>query len=139
MVVIGGGLILSFDDLVFAQDAVALEVGQVAPLDILAPRSLQYESEELTEAKRAAAVVAVRPVYDPPDTSVASEQLQLARQILDYIDNVRHDDFASDEDHVQDLMAITAVTLDAQVIDLIMSISSDERWTAVDAQGNAPA
>ena len=67
----------------------------------------------LSQAKRDAAVAAVRPVYDPPDPTVKSEQLQRARQILDFIENVRYDDLASQDQKKSDIAAITDLSLDA--------------------------
>lgn len=129
-----GGFILAFDDVVLSPDSVALEEGGVAPADILSPRSLQYESEVLTKAKRDAEIAAVRPVYDPPDRSVLSEQLQLARQILDYIDNVRHDDFATLDQKLADVNAITALSLEPSIAEAMLTVPDDERWGAIDAQ-----
>ena len=93
--VLGGGFIIASDVLIPSRSKVALEEGGVAPRDILAPRSLKYESAVLIQAKKDAAVAAVRSVYDPPDPSVANEQTQRARQILDFIENVRYDDFST--------------------------------------------
>ncbi|RPI97070.1 MAG: hypothetical protein EHM39_10085, partial [Chloroflexi bacterium] len=77
--VLGGAFIIASEVLIPSSSKVALEEGDVAPRDVLAPRSLKYESDVLTQAKMDAAVAAVRPVYDPPDPSVGSEQSQLAR------------------------------------------------------------
>ncbi len=65
----------------------------------------------LLQAKKDAAVAAVRSVYDPPDPSVANEQTQRARQILDFIENVRYDDFATLDQKKIDLAAITDLSL----------------------------
>ena len=105
--VLGGAFIIASNVLIPSRSKVALEEGDVAPRDILAPRSLKYESAVLMQAKKDAAIAAVRPVYDPPDPSVASEQSQLARQILDFIENVRYDDFATLDQKKSDLAAIT--------------------------------
>jgi hypothetical protein len=60
---------------------------------------------------------AVRPIYDPPDPSMESLQTQRARQILDYIENVRYDDFATLEQKKSDLAAITELMLPEPVAD----------------------
>ncbi len=131
---LGGALIIAYDAIIPPESKVALKEGQVAPRDVLAPRSLQYESDVLTEAKRDTAAAAVRPVYDPPDPTVANAQGQLARQILDYIENIRYDDFALPEQKQADLAAITALHLDSTTIDALLSIDDDSTWRAVDAQ-----
>ena len=132
--VVMGALMISSEILAPSNGKVALETGEVAPRDILAPRSIKYESDVLSQAKRDAAIAAVRPVYDPPDASVATEQLQLARQILDYIENIRHDDFASPEQKKEDLTALTDLHLDDRTMDVLLSIEDDQEWRAIDAQ-----
>jgi membrane-associated HD superfamily phosphohydrolase len=88
-----------------------LAVGQVAPADILSPYSLTYESEVLTRLSRQAASDTIRDVYDPPNPSVLRQQIQLARNILDYINNVRHDTYARPAQQMSDLDAIDAVRM----------------------------
>src|SRR5262249_53996237 len=93
-------------------EGVELAAGQVAPADIIAPRSTSYDSDVLTKLARQAASDAIRDVYDPPNPSVARQQLQLARHVLDYIDNVRHDSYATVAQQTTDLQAITALKVD---------------------------
>jgi len=82
-------LLVAFNDLFPSQNGiVGLQVGDIARQDIHAPISLTYVSDELTNQRRAAAAAAIQPVFDPPDPNVARRQSQLARQILDFIDNV---------------------------------------------------
>jgi len=132
--VLFGALIFSADSLLPSRSQVVLVAGEVAQQNVIAPRSLQYESEVLSQAKREAAIANTRPVFDPPDASVASEQLQLARNILDYIENVRHDDFASIERKVKDIDAITALDLDPSVTRALLSIEDENAWRSIDAQ-----
>ena len=56
--------------------AVALQAGDVAARDVLAPHELSYESEVLTDQARTAAEQAVADIYDPPDSAIARLQLQ---------------------------------------------------------------
>lgn len=132
--VLSGSVIIASDTLFPSGAKVALEVGDVSPHDILAPRSLKYESEVLSQAKRDAEVAAVRPTYDPPDPSVRSEQLQRARQILDFIENVRYDDFATLAQTEADIAAITDLDLPAPTISALLSIEDSDRWRDIDAQ-----
>jgi len=132
--VVVGALIIAYDALSPNEAKVALEVGEVAPRDILAPRSLKYDSAVLTRALRDAARTAVRPVYDPPDQTVTREQVQLARGILDFIENVRYDDFATLDQQREDIGAIAALSLDPAVIDAILAIEEDSAWRAVSTQ-----
>ncbi len=132
--VLGGGFIIASDVLIPSRSKVALEEGGVAPRDILAPRSLKYESAVLIQAKKDAAVAAVRSVYDPPDPSVANEQTQRARQILDFIENVRYDDFSTPDQKKSDLAAITDLSLSLTVAQAILTVGDDDTWQAIDAQ-----
>ena len=130
----GGSVVLAYDSLVSSASRLILEVGDVAARDVLSPRSLTYESDVLTGDKREAVAASVCPVYDPPDPRVATEQLQLARQSLDYIENVRYDDLATPEQKQQDIAAITVLTLSASVVDEMLGIEDESAWRAVDAQ-----
>ncbi|MBN1681537.1 MAG: HDIG domain-containing protein [Anaerolineae bacterium] len=132
--ILGGAFIVAYDALVPSQSKVALQEGQVAPDDILASRSIMYESEVLSEAKRDAEVAAVRPVYDPPDPSVETDQSQLARQILDYIENVLFDDLSTPEQKQQDLQVINALSLDPNVVSALLEIEEINGWRAIDVQ-----
>src|SRR5512143_729372 len=52
-----------------------LKAGDVAPLDMQAPRDLEYVSEVRTEEARGAAENAVQPVYTAPDPAIARQQI----------------------------------------------------------------
>lgn len=132
--VVIGALIIAYDVLTPNETKVALEVGGVAPRDILAPRSLKYDSDVLTQARRDAEAAAVRPIYDPPDLNIMREQVQLARDILDYIENVRYDDFATLDQQREDIAAIEALSLDPPVVDTILMIEDDSAWRAIATQ-----
>ncbi len=129
-----GGFIIASEVILPSSTRVSLEENDVAPRDVLAPRSLKYESEVLTAAKRDAAVNEVRDIYDPPDPAVESEQRRRARQILDYIENVRYDDFASLEQKKADLAAISDLTLSDSVAEMLLKTDDEDRWRAIDAQ-----
>ncbi|WP_119072627.1 HD family phosphohydrolase [Aggregatilinea lenta] len=129
-----GSVVLAYDSIVSSAARLVLEVGDVSPRDVLAPRSITYESDVLTEDKREAAAASVRPVYDPPDSRVETEQIQLARQVLDFIENVRYDDLATTEQKKQDITAITVLSLSESVVDQMLGIEDESAWRAVDAQ-----
>src|SRR5690606_41983621 len=90
-----GAFIIAFDVFAPNESTVALEVGGVAPRDILAPRSLRYDSDVLTQARRDAEDAAVRPIYDPPDHNLMRAQVHVARCIRDLIRNARSEYFAT--------------------------------------------
>jgi hypothetical protein len=125
--------IIAFDDLLQRDDAQALRVGSVTTQDVRAPASLTYISDVLTSRAQFEAAQAVTPIYDPPDPNVARQQLQLLRQILDFIENVRADPYGTPAQKLTDLNAITALTLDEQVMRAILELD-EESWRAVDGE-----
>lgn len=132
--VLASTLIVSLDSILPADaDLAALVVGDVAPQDIHAPVSLTYESEVLTERAREAARAGVAPVYSPPDPAVARQQIQLARQILDYVDAVRRDPFGTSDQKIEDLSHITALTIPSTIMRSILAMD-DETWRSVDGE-----
>jgi putative nucleotidyltransferase with HDIG domain len=107
-----------------------LEPGDVAPQDILAPYSLDFPSEVLTEQSRQEAAEAVTDIYDPPDSNVARQQLESLRELLDYIDSVRADQFSTSEQLIEDLVKNIEVSLDTEVAQAILDLP-DPRWEAI--------
>jgi putative nucleotidyltransferase with HDIG domain len=126
--------LVAFNDLFPNQNGITgLQIGDIARQDIHAPISLTYESEELTNQRRQAVAAAVQPVFSAPNPDVARRQSQLARQILDFIDNLRRDPFATPEQRLGDLGLITALTLDEATMQRILTID-DSMWQAIDEQ-----
>ncbi len=116
-----------------AEHALTLHAGDVAPRDILAPYSLTYESQVLTEQRREAAAAEVAPVYAPPDPAIARRQLERLRSALDFVSQVRADPYATDEQKRADLQALEGVKLTPQQIDYLLRLS-DAHWQAVQSE-----
>ncbi|MDW8299342.1 MAG: HDIG domain-containing protein [Anaerolineae bacterium] len=114
-------------------EPIALSVGQVVPYDVLAPISITYESEVLTRLARQAAADAVRDVYDPPNPSVLRQQVQHARKVLSYIENVRADPYSTLPQRIADLRAIEGFTFSDDLPATLLSLS-DREWREVDSQ-----
>ena len=114
-------------------DASGLQIGDIAPRDIHSPVTREYVSDVLTRQRQQAAADNVRPVYDPPDPNIVRQQTQLARQILDYIQNVRRDPYGTQQQKINDISQITALTLDESIITSILLID-DDTWQEVDDQ-----
>lgn len=125
--------VLSFDAIFTAGRVGALNIGDVAERNILSPVSREFASEILTQRSREEAANSVADVYDPPDINVIRQQTQLARQILDFINNVRRDPFGTVEQKINDINQISALTLDETIIREILAMSP-ETWQAVDDQ-----
>jgi putative nucleotidyltransferase with HDIG domain len=116
-------------------DQVTLQEGDVVRNNILASRHLEYVSDIETERERKRAATSVENIYYPPDTRVARQQIARAQAILDYVNSVRQDTFATPEERVVYIQAILdpdalhrALTQDRvqQILDL-----SDSAWLKV--------
>lgn len=117
----------------FSQSSFPMEVGDVASEDILAPYSLTFESEVLTEQARQEAASEVDPIYLPTDPSIGRRQIEELRTVLYYISTVRQDSYASQEEKLSDLQAITAFDLSDETFTSILAIS-DTRWEAIETE-----
>ncbi|MCS7178870.1 MAG: HDIG domain-containing protein [Anaerolineae bacterium] len=110
---------------------VVLEVGDVAPQDIRAPRRITYESAIRTAEQQQQAEAAVPPVYTAPDPNLARQQLERARQVLDYLGAVRADPFATPAQRRAWTLAVPELQgLPPAVADLLPALS-DESWNRV--------
>lgn len=107
-----------------------LTVGDVAPYDIQAPYAITYQSQILTARQQDAAASEVPLVYSPADTNIARQQLERLRNTLAYINGVRTDNFASQEQKTSDLAALDGVQLSRDTIRGILSLSAS-RWQSV--------
>jgi membrane-associated HD superfamily phosphohydrolase len=108
----------------------SLEVGQVAPQDIVAPKAISYESAVLTAKQRDTAARAVTPVYAPLDTDVARRQVSRLRNALDFISSVRADQYATSEQKLADLTALEDFKFQKGSDEKILALS-DARWQTV--------
>jgi putative nucleotidyltransferase with HDIG domain len=113
--------------------AYPLEVGDVAPQDIQAPRALTYQSEVLTNQSRADAANLVVPVYLPPDASIARRQIERLRVTLNYISIVRLDGYATRDQKLDDLSRLNNLQFQPGAAQLTLSLS-DARWQEVQAE-----
>jgi putative nucleotidyltransferase with HDIG domain len=109
---------------------IVLRQGQVSPDDIRAPQRLTYASPILTERAREQAAAQVEPMYDPPNAQVARRQMERARQILAYIDVLRHDEYASEDSKEAMLEAIEGLRLSSTARFWILDLSPAD-WQQV--------
>jgi putative nucleotidyltransferase with HDIG domain len=115
-----------------ANDNLDLSVGDVAPYDILAPRDSSFESPILTEQRRQEVASSVRSLYKTDD-EVTRRQVTRARLVMDYIEHVRHDPFATQSQKESDLTAIENLGLDSQIIAALLFFN-DAEWRQVSDQ-----
>jgi putative nucleotidyltransferase with HDIG domain len=107
----------------------AFQVGDVSPVDIRSPQTIEYTSESLTEEARLEAERRVPDVYEP-QRRVRSDQVRRSREILDFISSVRADGFATDAQKLANLLAIPDIQLTEEAWNLILSLE-DAAWQQV--------
>ncbi|MBC7262752.1 MAG: HDIG domain-containing protein [Chloroflexi bacterium] len=127
LLILGLTFVLNFS---IAPQELDLTVGAVAPRDIPAPRRISYESALLTQAERERAATAVGNVYTAPDPSITRAQLNRAREIVAYIDSVRHDDYAPPEVKARWVAEIPDLTLSTGTISTVISLE-ETAWQRV--------
>lgn len=110
-----------------------LRVGDVAPRNVLAPKHVTYVSEVETAAARARAEASVPEIYDLPDTRVARRQIARARQILDFFETVRADQYASPDEKRDLVAAVNDLVLTDSIIRSLLS-ASNESWAVIKSE-----
>ncbi|MBN1230918.1 MAG: HDIG domain-containing protein [Anaerolineales bacterium] len=109
---------------------ITLEAGDVAPRDILSPETITFESEILTKAQQDLAAQNVSSVYASPDTSIARTQAATLREALNYIDNVRADIYADQDQKMIDLAAMNDVHFSQETAELILNMN-EATWQII--------
>ena len=112
---------------------VTLDVGDVAPRDIVAPRQATYVSDVQTNQRREMAANSVGEAYDPPQARIGRQQLTLSGQILEYINSVRADGFADPTAKMASIRAIDALDLPDAVVDQIVTLPGPA-WESIAAE-----
>ena len=110
--------------------AYSLQAGDVAQQDILATKSISYTSNVLTDRARQQARNSVAPVYLPADSAIKKQQLEKLKNIFTYINNIRADSYASNEQKISDLSGITSLNLSKDTRQQLLELS-DTRWQAI--------
>lgn len=106
---------------------VELELGDVVPEDIVAPRQVVYTSTIETDAARERARTTVSTIYSPPDPKVARQQVDKLRKIFDFLESVRADAYASLAEKSEWIGAVPDLALSDLVVDQIL-IMNDTDW-----------
>lgn len=128
-------VLVAFDSVFLGANNIAgLRVGDIAPQDIRAPVGVpSYVSQVLTEQQRQRVRSGVSEVYYLPDPGVSRQQVELARQILNYITNIRRDSFGTLEQKLHDLSHITDLTLNEDIARQILTID-EQSWNDLNEQ-----
>ncbi len=112
----------------------ALQIGDTAPQDIRAPISVPpYISKVLTDQRQQEIRQSVADIYFPPDPAVSRQQSDMAAQILDYIQNIRHDPYGTPQQKIEDLRAINDLKLQDSTIVQLLGLD-DKAWTDITDQ-----
>jgi cyclic-di-AMP phosphodiesterase PgpH len=125
-VVTYGGLVLPLS---LRPAAPPLKVGDVAPLDMQAPRDFEYVSELRTEEARQAAEKAVQPVYTAPDPAIARQQINQLRSVFTTISLIRLDTASTTEAKSTQLGAVAHANFTPEDAQVILGMP-EGRWAA---------
>ncbi len=125
---LGMTLILSFNLAWTSQ--VTVMVGEPAPADVFAPKSLTYSSDLLTEQARIIAANNISEIYTPLNLSIGREQLAQAQAIFAFIETVRADIQATPEEQIEYIQSIDKLEIDETVaLDLLNMSQTDFEMT----------
>jgi putative nucleotidyltransferase with HDIG domain len=108
-----------------------LAIGSVAGTDITAPYAATFDSDVLTKKTQDSAANSVSPVYLPSDPAITRAQIDNLHIVLNYIDTIRADSLSSQDQKLDDLSKISAITLSADSASLILQLSEAE-WEKVE-------
>jgi len=109
------------------QSLYSLQIGQIATEDILAPKTLTYTSDYLTEQARTNAKNLVQDVYLPPDPQIARTQIEKLQNVIAEINLIRVDPILSIEAKVSSLTELKDITLTNNSAQFILSLN-DGTW-----------
>ncbi|MEX2143766.1 MAG: HDIG domain-containing metalloprotein [Anaerolineales bacterium] len=112
------------------QATLVLKIGDVAGQDVLAPYTLSYQSEVLTNQQREDRANAVAAIYGSPDSNVARDQLEQLRAGLAFINAIRQDSYASLDQKIDDLSALQNVNLSQETAQTILLLD-ESAWQNV--------
>lgn len=113
-----------------ALSTVLVSEGNVASQDVMSPYAVTYQSQVLTAEAQQAAAQDVELIYTRQDSAIARQQLNSLKDALTFIDSVRNDQFASQEQKFTDLAALDGIYISQDSAEQILTLS-DVRWQTV--------
>lgn len=113
-----------------ALSTVLVSEGSVASQDVMSPFAVTYQSQVLTEELQQEVAQGVEPIYTRQDSAIARQQLNNLKDALTFIDSVRNDQFATQEQKLTDLGALDGIYISQDTAEQILSLS-DVRWQTV--------
>jgi hypothetical protein len=119
------GAILGAQQTLFSPGAPApneLAVGKASPVTILAPARTTFVSELETQKAQTQAANQVADIYDAPDANIARDQIKRATRLIDFMDTVRADPYASPEDKVAWVEAFPGIQVSSDVVSRTLAL-----------------
>jgi putative nucleotidyltransferase with HDIG domain len=116
------------------QSLYSLQAGQIATEDILAPKTLTYTSDYLTEQARTNAENLVQDVYLPPDPQIARTQIEKLQYAIAEINLIRVDPILSIEAKNTALSESKDIPLSNNSAQFILSLD-DNTWNILSQEG----
>ncbi len=116
------------------QSLYSLQAGQIATEDILAPKTLTYISDYLTEQARTNAENLVQDVYLPPDPQIARTQIEKLQNAIAEINLIRVDPILSIEAKNTALSESKDIPLSNNSAQFILSLD-DNTWNILSQEG----
>jgi cyclic-di-AMP phosphodiesterase PgpH len=107
-----------------------ITVGSVSVQDVRAPYSHSFISQNLTDQAIWEAERVVTAIYLPSDPKISREQIQKLQITINYINIVRTDEFATIEQKLTDLKALSNAELSREAAELLLTLS-EGRWQSV--------
>jgi putative nucleotidyltransferase with HDIG domain len=123
-------LILAFN--LLRGPEVSVTLLEPAPQDVLAPDSLAFISQILTEQARQLAAASVPDQYTQPDLSIARAQNNYARAVFGFMDVVRGDSSADQDTKTRYLMSIEGISVDENLAGDLLILGVSEQLAARD-------
>ena len=120
------GLTLIYSFNFVAANDLNVQVGQTLVDDVVAPKTVNFQSDVLTQAQVELATNSVSDVYTQLDTEIGRGQLNLARSIFTFIDVVRSDTQATNATKLLYLQAIEALKVEESAGAALLTMSSPD-------------
>lgn len=112
------------------QSSFPVKVGDVSSQDILAPTSLSFQSEVLTEQAKTDAELGVPDIFLPVDSTITRRQIEKLRAALSFISTVKSDNFSATDQKISDLAALSEIRFSRTLAEKILNLP-DQRWITI--------
>ena len=105
-------------------------IGDVSDNDIHAPYTLTYQSLLLTDNAKDLAANNIAPIYLEVDPTIAKKQIERLQILLNYINLVRNDQFATTRQKIEDILLIPEFDFTEEEASILLSLTNAE-WEAI--------